>query len=266
MWPAPAGSFPPWREKSNPIVDVKWRRPSKCWDAHLHLGVSRDGGVLALAGIRRAMDQCEIERGVLFAIDEPKPGVSFQNTNDKVLKAHSQEKRLAAFARLDPRFKAKAVAELKRCVRLGARGVKLHPRSEKFSPTQAEDVIKEAERQRLPIVLHTSHEENCRPSLWENIFKRHKRISFVLFHAGKDAYEEAIAVGQRNQNVWLETSTLSYFRTGVVLKKLGASRVVFGSDLPYSHPALEKLKLDLLLNERDRKKVFLENLKQILGE
>lgn len=261
-----AVSFRPWPEKSNPIVDVKGRHPSKCWDAHLHLGVSRDGGALALPEIQRAMDQYEIERALIFAIDERKPGISFQNTNNKVLKAHSQEKRLIAFARLDPRFGIKAMSELKRCIRLGARGVKLHPRSEKFSPTEAEDIIREAETQKLPIALHTSHENNCQPSLWESIFKRHKRIPFILFHAGKDAYEEAIAVARRNHHLWLETSTLSYFRTSVILKKLGASRVVFGSDLPYSHPALEKLKFDLFLNARDRKRVFLENLKRILGE
>ena len=246
---------------------MKWRpRRSKCWDAHLHLGSSRDGGVLTLPEVQRAMDEYEIERAVLFAIDEEKPGISFQNTNDKVLKTKSQEKRLIAFTRLDPRFGSKAITELKRCVRLGARGVKLHPRSEKFSPSQAEDIITEAESQRLPVCLHTSHEGNCRPSQWEPIFKRHKRIPFILFHAGKDAYEEAVTAAKRYRHLWLETSTLSYFRTGVILKKLGASRVVFGSDLPYSHPAVERLKLDLLLNARDQRKVFVENLKRILGE
>ena len=240
-------------------------RQSKCWDVHLHLGLSRDGASLGLAEIRMAMDQYEIERAVLFAIDEAQPGPSYQKTNNRVLKAPLLEKRLIAFARLDPRA-GSAAAELARCVRLGARGVKLHPRSEKFSPLQAEALIAEVESQRLPIVLHTSHEKNCRPLSWEPVFKRHKRIPFVLFHAGKDAYEEAITVARRNRHLWLETSTLSYFRSGVILRKLGASRVIFGSDLPYSHPALERLKFDLLLNERDRRKVFSENSKRILGE
>lgn len=237
-----------------------------CRDLHLHLGLSRDGASLGLAEIRRMLDQYGMERAVLFAIDEVRPGPSYQKTNDQVLKAHSQEKRLIAFARLDPRTGSRAVAELRRCLRQGARGVKLHPRAEKFSPSQAEPLIAEAEKERLPIFLHTSHEKNCRPLSWEPVFRRHKRIPFVLFHAGKDAYEEAIALAGRHRHLWLETSTLSYFRTGVILRKLGASRVVFGSDLPYSHPAVEQLKFELLLNARDRQKVFSENSKRILGE
>jgi len=237
-----------------------------CWDLHLHLGLSRDGASLGLAEIRRMLDQYKMERGVLFAIDEARPGPSYQKTNDQVLKARSQEKRLIAFARLDPRTGSKAIAEFKRCVRLGARGVKLHPRSEEFSPLQAEALIREVENERLPVFLHTSHEKNCRPLSWEPVFRRHKRIPFVLFHAGKDAYEEALAVAGRHRHLWLETSTLSYFRTGVILRKLGASRVVFGSDLPYSHPAVERLKFELLLNGRDLEKVFSENSKRILGE
>ena len=115
-------------------------------------------------------------------------------------------------------------------------------------------------------MLHSSHEPNCRPLEWEKIFRRHPRIPFILAHGGKDAFQEAIAVARRNPNVWLETTTLSYWRTKVILKKLGARRVVFGSDLPYSHPGVERFKLDLLLNHSDQQKVYSENPKRILGE
>ncbi len=123
----------------------------------------------------------------------------------------------------------------------------------------------EIEREKLPVVLHSSHEKNCRPLEWEKIFKRFRKISFVLAHGGKAPSPEAIAVARRNPNVWLETSTLSYARTGMILQALGAGRVVFGSGLPYSQPAVERLKLDLLLNVSGRKKVYLENPKRILG-
>ena len=50
-----------------------------------------------------------------------------------------------------------------------------------------------------------------------------------------------------------------------ILKELGVSRVVFGSDLPYSHPAVERTKLDLLLSPSEREKVYSKNPKKILG-
>jgi len=212
------------------------------------------------------MKKYEINQAVLFGIDEANPGPTYEKTNDRVLKTVSGERRLIGFMRLNPKAGFKAIKELWRCERAGLRGVKLHPRSENFSPAQAEDLIAEIEKKKLPVILHTSHERNCRPLEWERIFKRCKKIPFVLAHGGKDAYPEAIAVARRHSNVWVETSTLSYARTGMILKALGAGRVVFGSDLPYSHPAVERLKLDLLLSVSGRKKVYFENPKRILGE
>jgi len=219
-----------------------------------------------LGEIRRALDQNRISRAVLFPIDERDAGPTYEKTNERVLKASTSDSRLIPFARLNPKTGARAVAELHRSIRRGMRGVKLHPRAEKFSPPEAEPLIDEIESERLPIFLHSSHELNCRPLAWERIFRRHQRIPFVLFHGAKDAFEEAIAVARRNRHVWIETSTQSFWRSGVILKQLGASRVVFGSDLPYSHPALERMKLDLLLSPSERKRVFSDNPKRILGE
>ena len=207
-----------------------------------------------------------ISRAVLFAIDEAEAGPTYEKMNSRVLKTALSDSRLIPFARLNPQTGEKALRELARSVKAGIRGVKLHPRSEDFSPEESEGVIREIERERLPILLHTSHEKNCRPLAWGRIFRRYRKTSFILAHGAKDAFLEAIAVARRNPNVWLETSTLSYGRTGVILKALGAGRVVFGSDLPYSHPAVERLKLNLLLNASEQKKVYCGNPKRILGE
>lgn len=207
-----------------------------------------------------------ISRAVLFPIDEAGAGPTYERINARVLKAAASYPPLIPFARLNPRSGVKAMHELARCLKEGIRGVKLHPRSENFSPHQAEGLIRQIETARLPILLHTSHERNCRPLEWEKIFRRHRRIPFVLAHGGKDAFLEAIAVARRHSHVWLETSTLSYWRSGMILTKLGARRVVFGSDLPYSHPEVERAKLNLLLKPSERRKVYSENPRRILGE
>ena len=237
-----------------------------CLDVHVHLGKSRDGATVGLTEIRQAMAENGITRAVVFGIDEPDAGPTYERTNERVLRALEKHSRLMAFARLNPKAGSRAAAELGRCIKRGARGVKLHPRSEAFSPQEAEFLIDVIEKEKLPVILHTSHEVNCRPYNWKPIFRRHRRVPFILAHGAKDAFEEAIEVARTCPNVWVETTTLSYWRTGVILKKLGPGRVVFGSDLPYSHPAVERQKFDLLLSCAGRRKVYFENASRILGE
>lgn len=236
----------------------------ECIDLHLHWGRSRDGARLSMGEIERAMERSGVSQSVIFPIDEPDPGPSYERMNERLLKTVTRGHRFIPFCRLNPRAGGKALRELVRCERTGCRGVKLHPRSEKFSPAESEALIDEIENLRLPVILHTSHEKNCSPRDWEKIFRRHKKIYFILAHAGKDAFREAIAVARLHRHVWLETSTQSYWRTSVILKELGPSRVVFGSDYPYSHPLVERLKLDLLLNASGRRRVYFENPKRIL--
>jgi predicted TIM-barrel fold metal-dependent hydrolase len=212
------------------------------------------------------MKRSGIDRSVVFGIDEPDAGATYEPTNRRVVKAIQGDSHFIGFMRLNPRAGERARQELARCQRAGLRGVKLHPRSESFSARESEDLIAEIEKENLPVILHASHEKNCRPLSWEGIFKRHSKIPFILAHGGKDAFQEAIAVARRNRNVWVETSTLSYWRTGMILRELGPSRMVFGSDSPYSHPALERLKLDLLLSPTAQRKVYSENPRRILGE
>lgn len=186
--------------------------------------------------------------------------------NRLVKKASAVHSEFIPFLRLNPRAGQKAFTELTRGVRQGFRGVKLHPRAEKFGPRQAAGLISQIAKEKIPVILHSSHEENCRPLAWKSLFREYRRTFFVLAHGGKDAYAEAITVAGECPNVWLETSTLSYWRSGRILRALGASRLVFGSDYPYSHPLLEKMKLDLLMGTAERKKVYSDNPKKILGE
>ncbi|MFH1539906.1 MAG: amidohydrolase family protein [bacterium] len=66
-------------------------------------------------------------------------------------------------------------------------------------------------------------------------------------------------------HVYADTTAVSYNRTKVVLGILGPDRVVYGSDMPYSHPAIEITKYNLILAPEDREKVFYLNARRILG-
>jgi predicted TIM-barrel fold metal-dependent hydrolase len=243
------------------------RRQRLCIDMHVHLGHSKDGAQWTWRDIQKLHRRYSITHSVLFPIDETEPGPSYSRLNSRIASLMRQTKQIIGFCRLDPSQPNVAYEELVRSVKLGLRGVKFHPRSENFSPSDVQELLLAIEKEKLPVVLHTSHEHHCHPASWEGIFLRHKKISFVLAHAGKDAYLEAEAVAGRCPNVYLDTSTLSYRRTAVLLKKLGSRKIVFASDAPYSHPAIEILKFSLILerNSPAWRSVFEENPKRILG-
>ncbi len=236
-------------------------------DMHVHLGRSKDGAKYGPGDVRQLLERYSFSHAVLFPVDEREPGPSYSRLNARVAKTAKKDKRILGFVRLNPHEKEAAHRELTLAAKRGMRGVKLHPRAEDFSPHETEELFREIESHRFPVMLHTSHEPHCHPIAWEGIFLRHKKICFILAHAGKDAYREAASVAKRCPNVYLDTSTLSFRRTTVILKEVGAGKVVFASDAPYSHPAVELLKFDLILkgNSAACRKIFQENPKKILG-
>ena len=99
------------------------------YDAHTHLGAADPDGYRQEADeLLDALDPIGA-RAVTFPMHEPD---GYPPANDRVLAAAAAAPdRLVAFARVDPR--AAAVAEARRGLDAGARGIKLHPRAEGFT-------------------------------------------------------------------------------------------------------------------------------------
>ena len=100
------------------------------FDAHIHLGEDIDGMVGdrdELLAIQRAYG---VTRSFVFCLDEPDRHPSFTAANDRTC-AHAQSApgELLWFARLD--LDEDPVTEARRCIDLGAGGIKLHPRAQR---------------------------------------------------------------------------------------------------------------------------------------
>ena len=100
------------------------------FDAHTHIGAARPR-----RGAPERPSSCSPcspragARGVVFPLQEPD---GYPPANDRVLEAAADSQgRLTAFCRVDPR--ADAVSEARRCLDAGAKGIKLHPRAERFT-------------------------------------------------------------------------------------------------------------------------------------
>ena len=119
------------------------------YDAHTHIGHNDpDGYRQDVDELVEALEPVGA-RAVTFPMHEPD---GYGPANDEVLEAvAAAPDRLVAFCRVDPR--AGALAEAKRCLDAGARGIKLHPRAEGFTLDEpaVEDLFALAHERRLPI-------------------------------------------------------------------------------------------------------------------
>ena len=102
----------------------------RLFDAHVHVGRDLDGFTAPyddsspFSPLRR--------RGAFaFCMDEPDREPAF-GLNDRTLAAAERSQALLIpFVRLD--LSAEPIEEARRCLDLGARGIKLHPRAQRFS-------------------------------------------------------------------------------------------------------------------------------------
>ncbi len=211
------------------------------------------------------MKQYSIERSLVFPIDEPNPGPSYRKLNRVIANIIKRYKNITGVARLNPNELRASFDEVQFAAEAGFRGVKFHPRSDRFCMREAKSLFPEIARHQLITIIHTDHEPNCHPEDWFPIFKKYRKTYFVLTHAGKDVFRQAVYAAKHFPNVYLDTSTVSYYRTGAILKEAGCKKVLFASDIPYSHVELEIRKFKLLLPKAQQKFVFRENAKKILG-
>src|ERR1700678_1355005 len=125
-------------------------------DAHTHLGADEDGQSLAPEVLLEFLDQASpTARACTFPFHDPERSPAYRLPNDRVLRwAEESGGRLYPYCRLDP--SEDPVAEAERCLALGARGIKLHPRAQAFGfgNQAAEAIFKVASEAEVPILIH----------------------------------------------------------------------------------------------------------------
>jgi len=104
---------------------------TEIFDAHVHLGNDIDGMRGVYEELLRSMDRHGVARAFMFCMDEPDRHPGFRAPNDRTLEyAKQSEGRLIPFVRLD--LAESPIEEAERCLDVGARGIKLHPRAQRF--------------------------------------------------------------------------------------------------------------------------------------
>ena len=235
-------------------------------DIHNHIGLSRDGGHGELDILISNMEEIGISSSILFATDEENAGATFENLNTKIIDAQKEHPgKIIAFARIVPSAGEKAIEEFKRCCRGGIKGLKLKP-SDGFEPEDAPIILDLIDSDHFPVLIHTGHELESDPSIWEPFFIEYPKIDFILAHGGKDQYRKCAEVVKKYSNAYVDTTTLSFHRTEYLYRIIGPEKILFGSDYPYSHPAVELKKFELLVKDKnDLEMILYKNSARLLG-
>src|SRR3954471_11959495 len=127
---------------------------TEVFDAHVHLGHDIDGMSGVYEDLERVNDRYGIARCFMFCLDEPDRHPAFHAANDRTLEyAKRSDGRLIPFVRLD--LAEEPVEEARRCLDAGARGIKLHPRAQRFllNDQRLAPIFELAAERRVPILI-----------------------------------------------------------------------------------------------------------------
>jgi uncharacterized protein len=204
------------------------------FDAHLHLGNDIDGMVGDYDRLLALMDRYGISRAFMFCLDEPDRHPAFRAANDRTLAfAERSGGRLIPFVRLD--LNESPIEEARRCLDRGARGIKLHPRAQKFDATDERlaPVFEIAAERRVPILIHGGRGLPPIASGLRRLVERYPEATLIIAHAGIADLAQLAACMAGRRGVLFDTSTWSPLDLLDFYRLVPPEQAVYASDFPY---------------------------------
>ena len=208
-------------------------------DVHTHFGSNDpDGYGCSPEELIASLDLIGA-RGVVFPMHEPG---GYTEANDEVIsRSLASGGRLEPLCRLDPHVSPRQ--ELERCLAAGARGVKLHPRSDAFELGTAEldDVWPLIHEERLPVMVHAGRGIPALGRHAVEICSRWPGVRMILAHTGLSDLSWLVSRVHDLPNLYFDTSWWAPADVLALMALVPPGQVLFGSDVPYGTPALGAL-------------------------
>jgi predicted TIM-barrel fold metal-dependent hydrolase len=224
--------------------DLAWLGDGVEWfDAHTHIGHNDPDGYEADPHeLIEALDVAGQQRALVFAMHEPD---GYAEANRWVLESCAASGgRLEALVRVDPKS-PDALEEAERGLDAGARGIKLHPRSDAFGlphPT-VERLVEMVSERRLAVLIHAGRGI---PHLGETVLDlaaEHPGARLILAHAGISDLGLLGPRVARYPNVLFDTSWWNAADLLSLLVMVPPGQIVYASDMPYGGPRYAALAL-----------------------
>lgn len=189
------------------------------------------------------MDEAGIEQSVLFAVDAPIVYAS----NEYVKQLMDRyPNRFIGFASVSPQ-KKNAIETLEHAIlKLGLKGLKLHPPLQQFYPNDKRvyPIYEKAQELDIPVVVHvgtTPFGDKCRlsmanPLLMDDVACDFPNLRIMLTHLGTLFHNEAFMVVEKHPNVFIDTAAYTYEIPQILdinlIKRIGRHKIIFGTDYP----------------------------------
>jgi len=223
------------------------------------------------------MDGVGIQRAVILPIAL---GLPFGDDSSEqwaaAIESSGHADRLLAGATVHPRD-PDALASLRLQVARGARVLKLHPAVQRFYPDSPElhPIYSECGRLGIPVFFHGGRagiepEYTHRYTLirhYEGAVASHPQVQFVLGHAGARDVGDAIPFAIKHRNVWLGIHGQGITVLRELIDRVGAQRLLFGSDWPFYHLGASLAKVLIVTEGRpeERTAILQGNAESILA-
>ncbi len=204
------------------------------YDAHTHVGANDPDGAHQTPEELLAVLARADARAVVFPMHEPD---GYAPANDLVMEAAgASDGRLVAFCRVDPRDGA--LAEATRCLDAGAKGIKLHPRAERFTLSEpaVRDVVALAHERRVPVLIHAGRGI---PALGRDTVRLSGEFSgarLILAHAAISDLAWLWRVLPEHPNVFIDTAWWDPADMIALFTLAPPGNVLWASDSPYGLP------------------------------
>jgi uncharacterized protein len=217
-------------------AEVRQELPAgaEIFDAHTHLGTDIDGMVGRYDELEELMDRYGISRSNVFCLDEPDREPGFRAPNDRTLAfAARANGRLIPYVRLD--LTEAPIEEAERCLDLGARGIKLHPRAQKFllDDERLAPVFAIAAERRVPILIHGGRGLPPIADSLNRLVDAYPEAQLIIAHAGIADLTGLAGCFAGKAGVFFDTSVWSPIDLLSFFRLVPPEQILYASDYPY---------------------------------
>lgn len=177
--------------------------------------------------------------------------------------------RFFGYIGINPHYPEITFEEICRCWAKDMNAIKIHPETHDYSPDGKEyrKIYKFLQEKKGLILSHVWGVDAVKT--FGQLAGEYDKVTFILGHSGgkPKAMYEAIKVANQHKNIYLDL-TGSYHYEGIIelmVKEVGADRVLFGTDAPFldARPAVGRVGYANISDE-EKIKIMGENMRDIL--
>jgi hypothetical protein len=209
--------------------------PIASFDAHTHTGSNDPDGYRCSP--EQLLDSLgEIDsRAAVFTMHEPD---GYPPANDRILEeAAASGGVLVPFCRLDPHSDG-AAAEAERCLDAGARGIKLHPRAERFrlEEPETEPIFAVANERGVPVLVHAGRGIPALGADALDLAGKYPGARIILAHAAVCDLAWIWRHAADHPNLFFDTAWWVPSDMLTLFSLVPPGQILWGSDAPYGTP------------------------------